>query len=240
MLSLFLENQDVFTIDVIIDELADFIVAGTQTTQFTTQTVLSHFATDKESLERLRAEFEQNIDTKGKTFAEVVKDNINIESLNDLSYLSNVIYEALRFNPPAANTSHLHFEKDTKIGDFEVKAFDPMIINIFHMHFNSKYWQDPKKFNPNRFDPAHPDALTPDGKKRPQACWLPFNGGRRICFGKTFAELVLKMINTMLAQSFDFEFSEKGKYDENNLPFFIIGASHYPKVPMKLTKRKKD
>ena len=36
MLSLFLDNQDVFTLDVIIDELADFLVAGTQTTQFTT------------------------------------------------------------------------------------------------------------------------------------------------------------------------------------------------------------
>ena len=32
MLSLFLESPDVFTEDVIVDELSDFLVAGTQTT----------------------------------------------------------------------------------------------------------------------------------------------------------------------------------------------------------------
>ena len=36
MLSLFLQSPDVFTEDVIIDELMDFLVAGTQTTQMTT------------------------------------------------------------------------------------------------------------------------------------------------------------------------------------------------------------
>jgi len=36
MLSLFLQSTDVFTEDVIIDELMDFLVAGTQTTQMTT------------------------------------------------------------------------------------------------------------------------------------------------------------------------------------------------------------
>ena len=36
MLSLFLESPEVFTEDDIIDELSDFLVAGTQTTQFTT------------------------------------------------------------------------------------------------------------------------------------------------------------------------------------------------------------
>ena len=57
MLSLFLQSPDIFTEEVIIDELIDFLVAGSQTTQFTTQTMLAHFATNKASLERVRAEF---------------------------------------------------------------------------------------------------------------------------------------------------------------------------------------
>ena len=35
MLSLFLQSPDIFTEEVIVDELIDFLVAGSQTTQFT-------------------------------------------------------------------------------------------------------------------------------------------------------------------------------------------------------------
>lgn len=45
-----------FSDEFIVDETIDFLVAGTQTTMLTTQTVLSHFSTDTESLERVRRE----------------------------------------------------------------------------------------------------------------------------------------------------------------------------------------
>ena len=60
MLSLFLESPDIFTEEIIVDELCDFLIAGTATTQMTTQTVLVHFATNKASLDRVRAEFYSN------------------------------------------------------------------------------------------------------------------------------------------------------------------------------------
>ena len=121
-----------------------------------------------------------------------------MENITELSYLSNVIYEALRYNPPAPGCTPYHFETDTKVGGILVKAYDPLLINTYSMHHSSKYWQDPELFNPNRFDHAHPDSLTPDGKKRPQLSWLPFNGGKRICFGKTFAEMAIKVFNSMI------------------------------------------
>ena len=46
MLSLILQNKDVFSEDDIIDELMDFMVAGTQSTQMTSQYTLAHFMTD--------------------------------------------------------------------------------------------------------------------------------------------------------------------------------------------------
>ena len=42
--------------------------------------------------------------------------------------------------PVAATTSNYHFEKDTKIGSLNVKAYDPILINIMPMHYSSKYW----------------------------------------------------------------------------------------------------
>jgi cytochrome P450 len=218
-----LESPDVFTEEIIVDELCDFLIAGTATTQMTTQTVLVHFATNKASLERVRAEFYSNTGvSKDLSYEEMARESITMENCGDLSYLTNVIYEALRVNSPAPTSSHLHFEKDTKIGGLHVKAYDPILINIYPMHYNSRYWQDPKRFNPDRFDPEHPDSLTPDGKKRPQTCWLPFNGGKRICFGKTFAEMVLKVITSMLSQRFNFELVEAGKYDERSFPLLTF------------------
>ena len=229
-----------FTEDVIVDELIDFLSGATQTTQFTTQTALIHFATNRANLDRVRAEFEevagaqktkQGLDTET-----VVRDLVTIDNCSDLTFLGYVINEALRVNSPASSSSHLQFETDMTIGGFKVKAFDPMLINFVPMHYNSAYWQEPQRFNPDRFDPSHPDALTPDGKKRPQACWLPFNGGKRICFGKTFAEMALKMVLTILSQRFNFELVEVGKYSDTKFPMLVLGISHIPKIPIKFTK----
>ena len=44
------------------------------------------------------------------------------------------------------------------------------------------------------------------------------------------------MISSMMSQRFNFEFVEGDKYDVYNLPMVMMGQSHYPKTPMKLTK----
>ena len=44
LLSLFLQNPDVFTDEVIVDELRDFFGAATITTQYATQTLITHLA----------------------------------------------------------------------------------------------------------------------------------------------------------------------------------------------------
>jgi len=40
---------------------------------------------------------------------------------------------------------------------------------------------------------------------------MPFSGGRRVCFGKTFAEANLKYMATYLSQFLDFEFCTREK-----------------------------
>ena len=45
ILSLFLLSPEIFTNEVITDELIDFFIAGTQTSSLLTQTMIGHFAT---------------------------------------------------------------------------------------------------------------------------------------------------------------------------------------------------
>ena len=97
-------------------------------------------------------------------------------------------------------------------------------------------WQRPEEFIPDRFDNASPLSKTSAGEKRPMTAWVPFNGGKRICFGKTFADIALRVICTMMAQTFDFKFVEEGKYSNESMPQIVLGQTNYLPLHIKLTK----
>ena len=96
--------------------------------------------------------------------------------------------------------------EDTDISGFKIKKGDPIIIALNPLHHNPKEWIDHEKFIPERFDPASPYFLTPAGKKRNPMSYAPFIGGKRICIGKTFSEIVAKIISAAILKQFDFEF----------------------------------
>ena len=59
LLSLFFANTDVFTDEFIVDELMDFFLAATQTSQFTSMTMLTHLIQEPKALERTRQEYKR-------------------------------------------------------------------------------------------------------------------------------------------------------------------------------------
>ena len=65
LLTLMMSSPETFSEEFIIDELIDFLAAGTQTTQFAAQTVLSHFALDHDSVKRVREEYDSVIGSAG-------------------------------------------------------------------------------------------------------------------------------------------------------------------------------
>ena len=133
--------------------------------------------------------------------------------------------EALRFRPPATNCTYIMLTKDTQIGKYKFKANDDISVNFMGLHFNQQEWKNPYNFIPERFDNENEASLTPSGKKRNPYSWLPFNAGKRICFGKTFAELNLKIIAVYLTQYFNFELLDK-KFSEIEFPILHAGMSN--------------
>jgi steroid 17alpha-monooxygenase/17alpha-hydroxyprogesterone aldolase len=96
---------------------------------------------------------------------------------------------------------------------------------MLRLHHNPDEWKEPDKFIPERFDPSSPYYLTPHGKKRHPMSFGPFLGGKRICIGKTFAEMSSKMSIPMILSRFQFEFVDKTLYD-GKLPSNNVELPH--------------
>lgn len=100
--------------------------------------------------------------------------------------------------------------------------------------FDATQWQKPNEFIPERFDHSNPISLTPNGTKRSPQAFIPFSGGKRVCFGKTLAEATLKVVATYFTQNFDFKVVDK-KF-ETELPVAHIGMSSRNKIEIVLSK----
>lgn len=83
------------------------------------------------------------------------------------------------------------------------------MIDMLHLQNCPRYWQEPERYIPERFDPTSKYYLKPNGKKRHPMAFSPFLGGKRICLGKTFVEIISKFIGPSILGHFDFEFVDQ-------------------------------
>ena len=69
------------------------------------------------------------------------------------------------------------------------------------LHKNSNYWNDPMKFDPSRFLPSSNNEKESYDKN----AFLYFGGGLRLCPGRQFAMIQLKMMIVLLYNKYKFE-----------------------------------
>jgi len=65
---------------------------------------------------------------------------------------------------------------------------------------------------------------------------MPFHGGKRICIGKTFAEVQVKFTLPILYHFFDFEFVDYETQSAHK-PKYGAGSKEHISMPMRLTVR---
>lgn len=151
------------------DEVLTLFIAGHETTALTLTWMFAMLGAHPEILQRMRAEVDDVLGGREPTFADVPR----------LSYLRQVIDETLRLRPPAAMVGRNAVEDDV-LGDFQIKAGDPVLVYIYGAHRHPSYWQEPEHFDPERFTQAN-------SKGRHNGSYLPFSLGPRTCIGNSFA-----------------------------------------------------
>jgi len=134
----------------------------------------------------------------------------------DLDYVRTVFFEAMRLEPPVELSLAQSFSHDITIGELpgykqstgldpvRIKADEMFFICFRLLHHDKFQWKKPLEFRPERFDPKSEWYKRPDGGPRHPLAFCPFSGGKRVCIGKTFAEITVKFTIPVLYHYFDF------------------------------------
>lgn len=121
----------------------------------------------------------------------------NLEDVQKLTYTRKVLDEVLRLYPPAWVIERTAMGPD-QIGGYDVETGTNISICIFNIHRNPDFWENPDKFDPDRFDEER-------STDRPKYAYLPFGGGPRICIGNIFALTEATLILAMLVKNYKFQ-----------------------------------
>lgn len=177
----------------ILDELITIFSAGHETSSNGLSWTLYLLSQHPEVLEKLKNEVR-----------EVVGDGIpSLEQLNQLQYTRQVIEEGMRVYPPVWSVSRVSTAKDEWQGH-PIDKGTVVILLIYHLHHNPELWQNPEKFDPDRFAPDK-------SKNRPSNHYLPFGAGPRMCIGNHFAMMEMQLVLPLLVRDFDYELVQDQK-----------------------------
>lgn len=191
LISLMLQSQDRSTgysmpNDLLRDEAVTLFFAGQETTINTLLWFFYLTGKHPEVREKIRAEV-----------LDLPDQPLDASLLGQLSYTKAALNETLRLYPPtsALTTQAL---QDLKLGDYTVAKDTIVLLTMHATHRNTRFWDNPDQFNPERF-------LGAAASERHRYAFFPFGGGLHNCIGKHFAELEMLSIITVFVRAFDFE-----------------------------------
>ncbi|KAI0805964.1 cytochrome P450 [Irpex lacteus] len=181
------------TDDAIVRNLCTFLVAGHETTAGFLSFALFYLIKHPEVMRRAQAEIDDLIGDQ----------QIQVDDLSQLPYLTAVMRETLRLGPTIP-WRQVKCNEDTTIGGG--KYFIPKgRVVIIHTEKAQRdpavYGLDADEFNPERMMNGGFEAL-------PSNSWQPWGFGSRSCIGRAFAwqEGILTLV--MILQKFDFKLAD--------------------------------
>jgi cytochrome P450 len=118
-------------------------------------------------------------------------------TLNDLKrlpYTLQVIKEVMRLYP-AAPMYVRDAVADTELEGQHIPAGTRMVLFSYATHRHPAFWDEPERFDPDRWLPEREAARDPHA-------YHPFAAGQRICLGNNFSLFETHLLTAMLARRF--------------------------------------
>jgi cytochrome P450/NADPH-cytochrome P450 reductase len=118
------------------------------------------------------------------------------QQVTQLTYISQILKEALRMWPPAPAFGLSPLKDETIGGKYKLKKGTFVTVLALALH------RDPSVWGPNA-DMFNPDNFSREAEsKRPANAWKPFGNGQRACIGRGFAMHEAALAIGMILQRF--------------------------------------
>jgi cytochrome P450 len=89
-------------------------------------------------------------------------------------------------------------ERATTLGSYEIPAASRILVSIFNVHRHPEFWQNPTRFEPERFSPE-------PGTSRHGSVYMPFGAGQHKCIGNNLALMEGPLLLAMIAQRYELD-----------------------------------
>jgi cytochrome P450 len=167
-----------------VDEMKQYLWAGTETTALTLAWSLYLTSRYPEAAERIRREGEATYGDREPTAADY----------SALAYTRAVIQETMRIYPPIWGLIRVADAAD-QIDGKEIAPGDRIVMFAYGVHHSPKYWEEPEAFRPERW-------MGDAARKRAKYTYLPFGAGRRSCIGGAMSQVENTLALSMLLRRF--------------------------------------
>jgi cytochrome P450 len=177
------EAGEGFTDKEVRDQVMTLMFAGHDTSTSTLTFMMHELARHPDVVAKLREEQDRVLDGEAPDIDRLERE---------MPYLDMVLDEVLRLYPPAW-IGPRRAVRDFEFGGHHVARGAYVNYCSWASHRLPEVFPEPEAFIPERFSRERKAAL-------PRGAYVPFGGGRRICIGKRFGQIEVKLVATMLLQ----------------------------------------
>ncbi|KAI5059322.1 hypothetical protein GOP47_0025641 [Adiantum capillus-veneris] len=166
------ENGLPLSDDDVKDNILLLLFAGHDTSAVVTTMVCRFLALNPDMFDAVYRENKEILEEKG------LNEPLSWAHIQKLKLSWRVVQETLRMQPPVQGAFRVAI-KEFDFGGFRIPKAWKLYWSTNSTHRNAKYFKEPEKFDPSRFEGVGPVPYT----------FVPFGGGSRMCPGNEFARM---------------------------------------------------
>ncbi|XP_047522696.1 cytochrome P450 4C1-like [Pieris napi] len=164
--------------------------------------------------EKLYSEIEKVVGNKDSLLTD--------EDFKRMPYLEMAYKEVLRLFPIGAMIQRTVLE-DIQIRSCTIPAGSSLVVPIYHIQRDERFWENPNDFDPDRFNAENTEH-------RHLFSYIPFSLGPMDCLGRYFGTKLIKTIAVRILQNF--KLSSRNSYKDLHLAIKIsvFSVNGYPVI----------
>ncbi|KAF5273640.1 hypothetical protein FQR65_LT04640 [Abscondita terminalis] len=220
-----LKNQNIeyngfsFSRENLVAQAVTFFSSGFEAAASTLAFTLHEVCIHQHIQDKLRKEIKTVLSENGE---------LSFNAIQQMKYLHMCVSETIR-KYPAVSFIHRECVDDYQVPghDLVIEKGTPIIVGLYGLHYNSKYFPDPYKYDPERFNSENVQNSI-------NCTYLPFGEGPRSCVGQLLGLLIVKKAIINILRNY---FIEPNSFTRDPIiltPFPIVQSKGG--VPLTFTK----